>query len=188
MLLFLMAITEDSAKSKIRYIYDHYHNDMIRFARYRLQKAERKTTYYDAEDIVQEAFIKLTRSQERIDLSWEPKRMKAYLFAIISNLIIDLTQKENPHDNLEDYTYTFDNDEDFVEYLMVKERVAEIAKALDELSEVNKITLMYRFFEERSISEIASFMGVSEHTVYMRISRGQQYLKKALKGGESHDK
>ncbi len=188
MLIFLMAITEDSAKPKIRYIYETYHGDMLRFARSRLKKENRKSAYYDAEDVVQDAFIKLTKYHERLDLSWETKRMKAYLFAVISHLVTDMLQKESACEDIEDYTNTSLNEEDFIEGLMVRERVKEIACALDKLPEIYKITLMYRYFENRSISDIAAFTGVSEHTVYMRISRGQQYLKKALKGGESHDK
>ncbi len=187
MLIFLSAMTDDAAKPKIRYIYDTYHDDMLRFARYKLKKEDRKTAYYDAEDLVQEAFIKLTRYHERIDLAWEEKRMRAYLFAIISNLMSDMLQKERECDALEDYVDKPLHDDDFIESLLVKERVTEVAHALDKLSEIYKMTMMYRYFENREIRDIALFMGVSEHTVYMRISRGQRLLKEALKGGKKHD-
>ncbi len=187
MLVFLLAIAEESAKSKIEYLYETYHDDMLRFARSRLKAMNSETAYCDAEDIVQEAFIKITIFHDRIDLSWETKRIRAYLFAMIGNLIYDMQRTKKDHEDIEDYRNTLQSEDDFVDALMVRERAAEVEKALEDLHEIYRMTLLYRFYENRSIDDIARFMGVSENVVSVRIYRAQRILKEALEGGKEHD-
>ncbi len=185
MLMFLLAITEEAAKLKIEYLYEAYHVDMLRYARSRLKRADRETAYFDAEDVVQEAFIKIARFHDRIDLSWEEKRIRAYLFAIVGNLVLDMTEKEIGHEDIEEYMYVLESEDDFVEGLMIRERAREVEAALERLPEIYKMTMMYRYYENRRIGEIAAFMGISENAVSVRLFRAQRFLKEALEG--KHD-
>ena len=42
--------------------------------------------------------------------------------------------------------------------------------------------MMYIYVEEMSPKEVAKIMGVSEKTVYTRLERGKQILRKSLEG------
>ena len=48
------------------------------------------------------------------------------------------------------------------------------------MDEKYSITLMYRYSSSMSVKEIADLMGISEKTVYTRISRGKQKLLEML--------
>ena len=55
-----------------------------------------------------------------------------------------------------------------------------IKKALEQISEVFRETLVLKFVYELSNAEIADIQGVSKKTVVMRIYRGKQMLREVI--------
>ena len=62
MLAFLLSLTDEDSQKKIETIYSKYHYDMLRFARYSLRKKGASNIESGAEDVVQNAFLKITKS------------------------------------------------------------------------------------------------------------------------------
>lgn len=94
MLAFLLTIAEESDQPKIKYIYDSFHDEMMRFATNRFRKAGRENYLFDAEDAVQSAFMKIVRYIDRIDFSADKKKLQNYVFSILVNEIYNIL-KEN---------------------------------------------------------------------------------------------
>ena len=66
MLQFLLTLTDESNHSKIEYIYNTCHDYMMRYAISRFQALGRTNFMYDAEDAVQNAFMRITRYIDKV--------------------------------------------------------------------------------------------------------------------------
>ena len=84
MLNFLLMIADESNREKIEYIYYKYHDDMIRFARYKLKDFDIDSYELDSEDVVQNAFLKIVKYIDAIDISKPENQLKSYIFSIVA--------------------------------------------------------------------------------------------------------
>lgn len=179
MLCFLLTITDDSSREMIIRIYKTFHDDMIRFAKSRLKNAGSPNYAIDAEDAVQNAFLKLTKYAGSISANTPDRELRACVFSIVSNEVSDILAGDTDFDDIDDHTDEIDDDE-FCASLAVNERYEEVVAAIRSLDEKYSITLLYRFQKEMTVAEIAGLMGLSEKTVYTRIERGKKLLLDAL--------
>lgn len=85
MLCLLMAAADESDREKIVYIYTAYHDDMIKFAKHRLRNAGVANCDGDAEDVVQNTFLKIVRNIDTVDTAGGDKKLRAYLLTIVSD-------------------------------------------------------------------------------------------------------
>ena len=72
------------------------------------------------------------------------------------------------------------SDDDFFEKLCIEERYQEVVCALKALPAIYSTALYLRFFEEKSVTEIADELNIPEKTVYTRIKRGREMLLLAI--------
>lgn len=180
MLAFLLSLTDEDSQKKIETIYYKYHYDMLRFARYSLRKKGASNIESGAEDVVQNAFLKITKYIHSIDLGESEKSLKTYLFSIVSNEVYNYMSDEVKHawddEAIEDIP-----DNVFFADLQIKERYDMVVKAIEVLDEKFRLTLYYRYFKDMSVSQIADLMGISEKTVYTRLTRGKARLLELLR-------
>ena len=87
MLQFLLTLSDESNHSKIEHIYHTYHDYMMRYAVSKFQTLGRTNFKYNAEDAVQNAFMKITKYIDKIDFTRGEKDVKNYCFTILSNEI-----------------------------------------------------------------------------------------------------
>ena len=66
--------------------------------------------------------------------------------------------------------------------LLAKERVGQVWKAVEGLSERQRTVFLLRYVEERELSEIAHATGLSEGTVKAHLSRALARVRKELGG------
>jgi RNA polymerase sigma-70 factor (ECF subfamily) len=66
--------------------------------------------------------------------------------------------------------------------LLAKERVGQVWKAVEGLSERQRTVFLLRYVEERELSEIAQAAGLSEGTVKAHLSRALARVRKELGG------
>ncbi len=133
-----------------------------------------------AEDLVQEAFIRLARSAHRIR---EPDRAPAYLRSIVVNLARDHNRRglvslrhHLPFDDTRAAT------EDVID---LSDDQAEVVDALRDLPRRQRDCLVLRYYEEQGVDEIATTLGISRNSVKTHLTRGMQALRDAL--GESRE-
>ncbi len=179
MLQFLLSIADESDHDKILYIYQHFHNDMIRHARHQLYKANVPDYLSKSEDVVQNAFVKISLYIKAINFSVSEKELKGYVLSIVSHEVINELNDQKYFDDI-DECVNVASDDDYVDNLMIQERYDEVVAAIERMDEKYRLALVYRFYKEYSIKEMAELFGVPKKTVYTRIRRAQRLLKDLL--------
>lgn len=180
MLQFLLSISDESDHAKIIYIYNKYHEFMIKFAVSKFKNMGRSNYVFDAEDAVQSAFVKITRYINNIDFSASEKNIKNYVFSILSNEICNIISENTEFDELDEEFYD-KTDDDFIEELHIKERYNQAVRAIENLDERYSTTMFLLYCNEMSVNEISDLMDISSKTVYTRISRGKKLLIDSLR-------
>ncbi len=180
MLLFLLTIADEGEADKVEYVYNTYHEDMLRFAKSRLRNAGLSSYLIDAEDAVQNAFVKITKYINKIDFDAAPKELRTYLFSVVSNEVTNIIKDYKFFDDIEDYADVI-GDESFFEEIKVRENYDAVMTALKKLDDKYSITFLYHYHRDMSVRGIAELMGISEKTVYTRLERGKKLLLEILR-------
>ena len=185
MLTFLLSLTEESDHGKIIYIYNTFHGDMLKLAKHRLRLAGIKAYEYEAEDAVQNAFVKLAKYISRVNFEGGEKTLRAYVMSVtaneVRNLLNDIKKTESIREYREDISEEMSED-DFFEHLQIEDGYAKILEKIKHMDERYSSALMMFYCEEMSVKEIAGALGVPEKTVYTRLSRGRKLLTDNVKG------
>jgi RNA polymerase sigma factor (sigma-70 family) len=128
-----------------------------------------------AEDLVQEAFIRLSRSARRIE---DERKAAAYLRSIVLNLARDHNRRgllslrhQLP---LDDRVAGADDEID------LREDQREVLEALRELPLRQRNCVVLRHLEEIGIAEIAAMLSISENSVKTHLKRGMAALARQL--------
>ncbi len=155
-----------------RQIVEKYGNRLLRTCYLILKDRE------EAEDIVQETFIKVFRN---IDSFRENSRLYTWIYTIALNLSRDILRKKKDMLTLED-EWVGNND---VEYEVEKGIDRELLrKELFSINSLYREVLVLFYFEDLSIKEISNLLNEKEGTIKSKLSRGRNILKKGLlKGG-----
>ena len=187
MLQFLLTLSDESSHGKIEHIYHTYHDYMMRYAISRFQAIGRTNFKYDAEDAVQNAFVKITKHIDRIDFSRGEIDVKNYCLSILSNEIYNFLSdnKENFEIFEKDEEFCFEKEYNFIEELELRENYDKVVKAIEDLDEKYSTTLYLVFCKEMTPNEISEMMGISVQTVYTRLRRGKKLLVDSLKGAKA---
>lgn len=183
MLLFLLAISDESDREKVEYLYRRYRSDMLRLAAYRLRQMGVPNSELNAEDVVQNAFVKIARHIGRIDFSLGEASVRSYVLKIVANETVTFVSDQVYCENLEQYQHAL-SDRAFFEQIRVSERYDAVVEAIEQLDERYSVPLSLRYVENLSVKEISAMLGIEEKSVYTRIDRGKRKLLEKL-GGES---
>ena len=130
-----------------------------------------------AEDLVQEAFIRLARHAHRIE---DPAKSAAYLRSIVLNLARDhnrrglVSLRHRPPADEEQATA-----EDEV---MLRDDQRYVIDALRELPLRQRDCVVLRYYFEAGIQEIAETLGISQNSVKTHLKRGLAALERRLEG------
>ena len=132
----------------------------------------------DAEDLVQQTFLKLAKGHSKIrDIS----KVKSWLFSTLYRQFIDQKRKTNRHPQIQ-------YEETSIETLSVEPTgigrgvdCDTVVEALKSLKESLRIPLTLFYFEQCSYQEIAETMELPLGTVMSRLYRGKAELFSILK-------
>jgi len=142
----------------------------------------------DAEDLVQEAFLRAYRGFSSFR---EGTNLKAWLYRILTNTFINSYRKKQR----EPKTVSDDNVEDWFLYDRLAARSAEpaaetvvldtmpdedVQQALEELPEQFRMAVLLADVEGMSYKEIAEALDIPIGTVMSRLHRGRKSLERAL--------
>ena len=128
-----------------------------------------------AEDLVQEAFIRLARSARRIE---DPARAPAYLRSIVLNLARDHNRRGLV--SLRHRSPVGDANAGADDELAVREDQRQVLDALRDLPARQRACLVLRYYDELGIDDIATTLGVSRNSVKTHLRRGLAALEARL--------
>lgn len=171
-LLVLRAKSGD--KDAFAEIYETHLTPVYRYLYVRLQNKE------EAEDIVQETFLKAYQALERYELTRES--FLPYLFTIARNLAINRTRKKRPdtmpQDELERNAPAGEGDTQW--FTEQEERKKTVSRALLLLTESEREIIELRFFGEQTYSEIAECTGKKEDAIRQHVARAMKKMRSHL--------
>ena len=131
-----------------------------------------------AKDIMQEAF---TRTWHYLARGKNPENLRAFIYRVASNLVIDHYRKKSSY-SLEDLTERtgFDPPLDTTDHIMNAIDAKRALALLPKLHERYRAVLTMRYIDDFSPKEIAAITGESENAVSVRIHRAVQKLREYM--------
>ncbi|MGZ8734012.1 MAG: RNA polymerase sigma factor [Acidimicrobiia bacterium] len=128
-----------------------------------------------AEDIVQEAFIRLARAAHRIK---DESKAAPYLRSIVLNLARDNNRRGLV--SLRHHLPTDDRRASTEDEIELREDQQQVIDALRDLPHRQRNALVLRYYEELGIDDIALAMGISRNSVKTHLRRGLAALEERL--------
>lgn len=171
-----LAIIED--ESQRNELSEFYEENKSRFYAIAFSKLHNKT---DAEDAVQEAFLRIVKKPELFFSKSRNDRI-LYISVIVRNVSIDIYLKRHKCESLTD-----DIEDD---NLPVLERTIgelsrdELMMFISTLSEALRQALFLKIHYRMTTSEIASALGISETAARKRLSDAEKKIRQFLEGRE----
>ena len=121
--------------------------------------------YYDADDILQEAFINTYQNLNDFDKNL---KFSSWIYRIVHNLTINFLKKRHQHLSIDS--------EEFIDFY--KKTNEDIELPLDRLKPIYKEVLVLKFFEGYDYKEISFILKVPLGTVATLINRAKLQFKK----------
>jgi RNA polymerase sigma-70 factor (ECF subfamily) len=128
----------------------------------------------DAEDVVQEAFVRCWRARERIA---EPA---AYLFAAVKSCALDWRRSRHRRDHRESTAARPEADSRFFVHAEQNERRAAIEAALASLPEMQAEVLVMKIWGGLTFPQIGAALGTSPNTAASRYRYALGHLREQL--------
>ncbi|WKN43673.1 RNA polymerase sigma factor [Tunicatimonas pelagia] len=172
--LFILTRLKKGHESAFRVVYDRYHQRIYGFSLKFTHSAE------DAQEVVQNTFIKLWQHRAQID----PKQpLEPYLYQIAKNENLKFLQKvarnkdlrDQLHQRMNSLVSTTEQEVIFTEYTAI----AQQAIAL--LPPKRKLVYELSHQQGKTTREIATYMGTTPQTVRQQLAQALHFIKIYLK-------
>ncbi|MDT3428891.1 RNA polymerase sigma-70 factor (ECF subfamily) [Paenibacillus forsythiae] len=149
-------------------LWEAYHEHVRRFVNH-------KTNFHpDAEDIVQNVFIK---AFARLDDVKDDLKIRAWLFQIARNCIVDHYRKEKRTDELPDQLRF---DDEYEEPDPNQEAVIGLKNVIRLLPDKYREALEFSELKGMSQKELSEHLGISYSGAKSRVQRGREMLKEMM--------
>ena len=180
MLAYILSICEPKYHPIIEHIYYTYQEDMVRFAKFRPRN--RNIPHYDieAEEVVQNSFLKIVTYADKIKRKSPPKVLKSYVMSIVKNESGTFVHKFFKHPESEALEAEFASMEDYEATLNVLNLYEDIIDAIDSLDYIYSVPIYLRVVMDFKVCEIATILEICEKTAYTRIERAKKMLKQKV--------
>jgi RNA polymerase sigma-70 factor (ECF subfamily) len=141
----------------------------------------------DAEDAVQEAFLRVLRHRDMLD---EVRDRRVWLIRIVWNIVLDRKRraKTRPEtDDVAELTRVLPSDGLTAEQIAsAAQHHAHVLACVDRLPTKERQVLMLSAFEELNSVEIASVLDITESSVRSRLFRARNLMADLLDHARSH--
>lgn len=129
-----------------------------------------------ADDAVQDALVKVVQEWPKVAAANDPG---AYARTILINVLRrtrprDRTRRAELHEHVEDTTTRAAMDDDTIAQRLV------LTEALDGLTSKQRAVMVLRYYEDRSVDQVAEIMGTSPGNIKRQASRARDHLRHAL--------
>lgn len=127
-------------------------------------------------DLVQEAFLKLWNNCEKV----VPEKARSYVFTVANNQMLNELSKKNTvlkYRKERQKSYTGESPEYIMEE---KEYMDKLQKAIEALTEEQRVTFLLNRIEGKKHQEIAEMLGISRKAVEKRIYKTLDILREKV--------
>lgn len=170
----LIARARDGDKSAFAALYNEYSTPLYRFVYGRVND---KT---DADDIVQDAFIRAFAAIGDNRFGDQGKGMLPYLMTISRNLVINRAKKKKA-DVVDDELLNLNAAPEKSDTLaLAGDDRAVVGNALDALTEIEREVITLRFYAERTYGEIAEILEKREDAIRQHVARALRKMRAHL--------
>ena len=125
----------------------------------------------DAEDVVQEAFVKFWRRNHRVD-------NRALLYATVRSVALDLIRRDSRRARREAEAFSNSEQSFQPQFQFDDESQRALAAAIDRLPHEQREVLVMKIWNELTFAEIASALGISNNTAASRYRYALSALKR----------
>jgi RNA polymerase sigma-70 factor (ECF subfamily) len=132
----------------------------------------------EAEDVAQEAFLRLWRSGATLDVG--PAGIRPWLRRVVSNLCLDRVRSQGRVTVVEELPEVPEPAKQ-LSALEERDTRTRVAEALQKLPERQRLALTLFHFEGMSQIEVGQVMGISDEAVESLLGRARRQLKADLK-------
>ncbi|WP_343660749.1 sigma-70 family RNA polymerase sigma factor [Chryseobacterium sp.] len=141
----------------------------------------------DTDEITVNVFSKVLSKLDMFDPHFQ---FKTWILTIAQNTVIDFWRKKNRDnedavENLDEVKNQYAKSPE--ELLISEEEQKKIIKTIESLDANYQDIIKLRFFEEKSIKEIAEELGISVANTKVRVMRAKKVLAELLKNNEFDD-
>jgi len=176
----IMEQNEESKRSLIADYYTEHYDELKSFVVSRLH------TVADAEDIVQNLFVRLLQSDRMIT----PVTLPCLVYTMARNLVIDYWRRRQQAERYEHFILKGDwieRSSDIVESVYSAQEVTEILeRGIAQLTEKQSCVYRMNLYEDMPVSQIASTLNLSYKSVEKRLGAARKkmrgYVEKSLVG------
>lgn len=178
--MILMSIDDDKQRSDVEQIWNLYGKIMLAKAFGILGNMQ------DAEDAVQEAFLRISKNAENFS---EPKSPDTIALVSIytRNVAINMYRRNKKRNELFGNDGDLDNvisaaaeSEDIAQLIVNDETVEIVRRAINMLDEPYKDVILLKYYYHKKNIEIAEVLGVDANTVNGRVFRAKKKLKELI--------
>ena len=161
-------------ESRREFVEQVYHQEAVALVRLARMFTDDRSS---AEDIVQEAFIRLFRAADRIK---DPESSVSYVRSIVLNLARDHNRRGLMSLRHQDALIDHRRPPQPEEELNASESQLEVLRALQELSPRQRDCLIMRFYYQFTEAEISHALDISKNSVKTHCRRGLNALEQLL--------
>ena len=164
----------------LRQLYDKYKRDLLKLA------VILTGDVGQAEDVVQDVFLKLAQSYRRIRIHGN---VRNYLIVCLVNRTRSLRRAGGgrPETSLESAALLSCPDHRPEQWAVLNEQVQQLAAAMEQLPPEQREVVTLRFEAGLGFRQIARMQNVSIHTVQGRYRYGMEKLRSVLNGEVTHE-
>lgn len=157
-------------------LYEHHATHVHRFALYLSGDPAL------ADDLTSEAFVRVWTARERVEIS----TVRAYLFAIVRNLFLEVRRRDRRHAPLDErIPSTVPGPEDLANG---HSQLRTVLTALSALPEVDRAALLMRADEALPYEDIANVLGISIGAAKVKVHRARLRLAETLQATPHREK
>lgn len=150
------------------------HSGLFFTAAYRMCQQEQ-----EAEDIVQEAFLKLWQKPEAFDVS-KGVKFTTWFYRVVTNLAIDKVRRKKPQANPDVLDFMADGAPKADEQMAEQEQQDAVERAIANLPDRQRAALNLCFYEGLSNKEAADILDVGVKALESLLMRAKKTLKEEL--------
>ena len=166
----IVALLNDSNVKGLKKTFDKYHQQLFKFLLYRTGNAS------DAEDLLQNVYIRLWRYRARIT----NENLSAYLYSIATSLSNNLSKKRKTELEFNrKIADKYDLESDAKE-IWEQEDLEKLKQCINQLPDRQRSTLLLNRMEGLTYKEIARYLDLSQKAIEKRISKAYELLRLCL--------